>query len=352
MQIWEMFFFFASEQDVIRRVFELGIKLITAESYDFMTNDYSDGIVSAISRLQGYGININVLYDSIDCNENINNTIFSLLEKKIKSVGGLAVLMYVWEKFFYDKYIPALDRYMLSRSIDNKQSVPIQLLISLAIKHLNINDKSYKMKDKQCSEIIDLAQAWYNIWDVEGETGMEYAMDTVANYPLKLFNQIIVDKFCVPKQYNKDYILSSLDHMIKPLFSLCNKKYSYDDYRKVTDYLMNQPCFICIIDVNKMKKYLNVANYKIDMILEDMSISAMKVNCEFISLDASCNHYKWQLIQYPMKRYVYIDYHLCGFGFYSVVYEMIKENDKSIDKKQGIYVERGVREKELHSFLR
>lgn len=332
-------YFFSPKEEVIGKVLEIGTKLMSIEKYDLMTNDYSEGIVKAIEILQGYEINIGVLYDSIDCNEKTNNAIFELLEKKIMSVGGLAVLVYLGEKYFFNNFVPVIDRYMISRSIDNKQSVPIQLLISMAIKHLNINDINYNKKDSQCIEIIDLAQSWYNIWDVEGETGMEYAMGRAENYPLELFNQIIVDKFCVPKQYNKEYILSSLDHMIKPLFLLCNKKYSYDDYRKVTCYLMNQPCFIYVIDIKKMKKKVDVANYKIDMILEDMSIPAIRVNSEFTSLDASCNHYKWPLIQFPMKRYVYIDYHICGFGFYNVAYEIIKENCTSIDKIQGEYVE-------------
>lgn len=347
-------YYFLPKEDIIGRVFELGKELREIQEYDFVHSDYLEDIAKAIGIIQSYGIDVTILFGTIDCNEKTNNSIFELLEKKIMSVGGLAVLVYLGEKNIFDNFVPMLDRYMISRSIDNKQSVPIQLLISLAIKHLSINDNNYNKKDSQCIEIIDLAQSWYNIWDVEGETGMEYAMGRVENYPLELYNQIIVDKFCVPKQYNKEYILSSLDYMIKPLYLKCEKIYSYNDYRKVANYLMDQPCFIWVIDVKKMKRQLDVANYKIDMILEDMSIPAMCVNSEFISYDAPCNHYKWPLIQFPMKRYVYIDYHICGFGFYNVVYEMIKEKDKSIDKKQGEFVEKMLKdelEKKKYSFL-
>lgn len=335
--------FFEPKRDVIECVAKLGVKLLEAKKYDFITNDYSDGIVNAIHILQGYGIEPSIEYGTFDC-EKINHEVFELIEKKVKLAGGLAVLMYLCKNYFGDKYVPDLDRYMISRSIDNRQSVPVQLLISLAIKHLNINDKNYDKKDGQCREIIDLAQAWYNIWDVEGESGMEYAMDTVEMYPLELFNQIAVDKFCIPKQYSKDYILASLDHMIQPLFYLCDKKYSYSDYKKVACYLMDQPCFIGVIDKNRMKKQLDVANYKIDMILNDISIPSIQVNAEFTDIDAACNHYKWPLIRFPMERYVYIDYHICGFGFYNVIYEIIKTSDGSLDKKQGIYVEKMLKE--------
>lgn len=337
-------FFFEPNHDVIEGVAKLGIQLLDAKRHDFITSDYSDGIVNALHILHGYGIEPSIQYGTFDCNERINHEIFDLLEKKVKMVGGLAVLIYLWKTFFGNYYSPDLDRYMISRSIDNRQSTPVQLLISLAIKHLNINDKNYDKKECQCREIIDLAQAWYNILEVEGESGIEYAMTTVNRYPLELYNQIVVDKFCIPKQYTKDYILASLDHMIQPLFYLCNKKYSYSDYRKVACYLMNQPFFIGVLDRSEMKRQLDVANYKIDLILEDISIPAMQVNAEFTNIDAACNHYKWPLIRFPMERYVYIDYHICGFGFYNVIYEIIKRCDGSLDKKQGIYVENMLKE--------
>ena len=337
-------FFFEPNHDVIEGVVKLGIQLLDAKKYDFITSDYSDGIVNALHIFHGYGIEPSIQYGTFDCNERINHEIFELLEKKVKMVGGLAVLMYLGKTFFWNYYSPDLDRYMISRSIDNRQSTPVQLLISLAIKHLNINDKNYDKKECQCREIIDLAQAWYNILEVEGESGIEYAMATVNRYPLELYNQIIVDKFCIPKQYTKDYILASLDHMIQPLFYLCNKKYSYSDYRKVACYLMNQPFFIGVLDRSEMKRQLDVANYKIDLILEDISIPTMQVNAEFTNIDAACNHYKWPLIRFPMERYVYIDYHICGFGFYNVIYEIIKRCDGSLDKKQGIYVENMLKE--------
>ena len=332
-------FFFPPKREVMEKVAAFGIRMLEVEDYDFRTTDYSNGIVSAIRILQGYGFQLHMAYGSVDCGEKLNHEIFKLLERKVKTAGGLALLMYLGKTYFFDQYIPVLDRYMLSRSVDNRQSVPIQLLLSLAIKHLSINDKNYDKKDRQCSEMVELAQAWYNIWDVEGETGMEYAMGTVEQYPLKLFNQIMVDKFCIPKQYNRKYILSSLDHLIQPLFFLGERKYSYDDYRKATCYLMDLPCFIGVLDVNRMKQQLDVAKYKIDLILEDMSISAIQVNAGFTGIDTACDHYKWPLIKYPLNQYVYIDYHICGFGFYHAIYEIIKKHDGAIDKKQGIYVE-------------
>lgn len=346
--------YFEARQDIIRNIFEYGIQLTMIDKYDFVVTDYNKAIIDAIDLLQGYGFKLNVSYSTIECDEKINDAIFQRLETKIKTVGGLVFLEYLARKYFCDNYVALIDRYMVTRTFEYKQSTPIQLLISLAIKHLSLAKRYNENMNHQCTEIVDLAQAWYNIWDVEGESGIEYAINQYENYPLLLFNQMIVDKFCVPKQYNKDYILASLDYMIKPLFSYCQRKYSYEDYRKVTCYFLDLPYFMCMVNIEQLKQQLDVSNYKIDLILRDMSIGAKDVNSEFGSIEAICNHFKWPLICFPVDKYLYIDYHLCGFGFYHVLYEMIKEEYSLIDKMQGTYVENMLKEelrKKNYTFL-
>ena len=76
----------------------------------------------------------------------------------------------------------------------------------------------------------------------------------------------------------------------------------------VIEYLMNLQEYFCCVDVKKMKNVLNVSNYKIDLILEDISTPFGNVNSEFISLSSQCNHDKCSLIRFPMGQLVYIDY--------------------------------------------
>lgn len=227
---------------------------------------------------------------------------------------------------------------MISREIDDKHTVPLQILIALGLKHLKLTDKYNECKEVQCSEIVALAQAWYDIWDVEVESIFEYTM-SVDTYPLILFNQMVVDKFCILKQYSRRYILCSSDNMIQPLFSKAGKCYTYKEYKKVVVYLIELSGFIRSINIVKMKKEIDVANYKIDLILQEISIESNRVNSNFISLDSECNYYRWPLIRFPMNQYVYVDYHICGWGFYYAAYEMIKRVDESIDRKQGELVE-------------
>ena len=69
-------FFFEPNHDVIEGVVKLGIQLLDAKKYDFITSDYSDGIVNAFHILHGYGIEPSIQYGTFDCNERINYEIF------------------------------------------------------------------------------------------------------------------------------------------------------------------------------------------------------------------------------------------------------------------------------------
>ena len=97
---------------------------------------YMQGISNAIHVFQSYGIEITMLYGGIDCDEKLNDAIFEILEKKVKTVGGLALFVYLFRNNIADKYVPVLDRYMLSRERKDGQTTPIQILIALSLKHL------------------------------------------------------------------------------------------------------------------------------------------------------------------------------------------------------------------------
>ena len=60
------------------------------KEYDMLDTAYMQGISNAIHVFQSYGIEITMLYGGIDCDEKLNDAIFEILEKKVKTVGKLA----------------------------------------------------------------------------------------------------------------------------------------------------------------------------------------------------------------------------------------------------------------------
>ena len=57
---------------------------------------------------------------------------------------------------------------MIFRELERKQSIPLQLLISLGMKHLSLDSSKLGKWDEDCKEILDLAKAWYNVLEIEG----------------------------------------------------------------------------------------------------------------------------------------------------------------------------------------
>lgn len=59
---------------------------------------------------------------------------------------------------------------MIFRELERKQSIPLQLLISLGMKHLSLDSSKLGQRDEDCKEILDLAKAWYNVLEIESRT--------------------------------------------------------------------------------------------------------------------------------------------------------------------------------------
>ena len=63
---------------------------------------------------------------------------------------------------------------MIFRELERKQSIPLQLLISLGMKHLSLDSSKLGKRDEDCKEILDLAKAWYNVLEIEGIVVVSY----------------------------------------------------------------------------------------------------------------------------------------------------------------------------------
>lgn len=189
------------------------------------------------------------------------------------------------------------------------------------------------------NEIFQITRAWLDVFDIQSESGMEYSMMRVENFPLYFNNEIIYDKMCTLKQYSKKYILLLLDCLIKPFFDKAEKRYSFKDYCCLAEYLMLLEQPYAFLNLNDIHKKTKIAYYKINLILEDISRPIIEVNSKFKSLEGEINFYTRPIIRFPFKKYLYIDYHFTGFGFYIAAYDMIKAKFDLLDRKLGPLVE-------------
>lgn len=342
-------YYFDVKNDVFIELCILANKYPRKYDTSIKTDISINRMVESAVYLKNKGFEIGVKKASIKYGDEVEKNIFSMLDKKMEVVGGIHILKKVMNEFINKNYIPSIDRFAISRTIDNSRNEPLNLLINLSVRHLNsgITGIYDNERNDSITKIVRLAEAWLDISDIQGDSTIEYSMLGVNDFPYYLKNEMILEKMCIPAQYNARFVLLLLDNLIQPWFDLSlyvEKNYKYEEYRKVAEYMLNQKNLLGQVDTCDMKKKTNVARYKIDKILEDISICKRNINLEFTSLEGKVNLYTRPLISYSLNKYIFIDQHFTGIGFYIAAYDMIKEKINNLDRLQGPIVEKILRD--------
>lgn len=331
-------FYYKVEERTIEQLLIYGLKL---PDFSIDTPQIQlDRMIESANFLKSYGINLDMEYTGFSCGEETSQELFNLVEGKIKSVSGNYIFSKLFSEFF-TKYISILDLYYISRNVKDERNEPINILLNLSAKHLrtNITSNNLSLIESKVTEIFQITRAWLDILDIQIESEMEYSMISAENFPLYFNNEIIYDKMCTPKQYTKKYILLLLDYLIKPFFNKAEKRYSFNEYCRVAEYLMSLEQPYAFLNINDIHKKTKIAYYKINLILEDISRPIKEVNSKFKSLAGETNFYTRPVIRFPVEKYLYVDYHFTGFGFYIAAYDMIKAKFDILDRKLGPLVE-------------
>ena len=331
-------FYYKVEESTIEKLLIYGLRLPDF-SID-IPQIQLDRMIESAKFLKSYGINPEIEYTGFSCSQETSQKLFDLVEGKIKSVSGNYVLSKVFSEFF-TQYISIFDLYNISRNVKDERNEPINILLNLSVKHLraNVTSNNSSLIGSKVNEIFQITRAWLDVLDIQSESEMEYSMMRVEKFPLYFSNEIIYDKICTPKQYSKKYILLLLNYLIKPFFDKAEKRYSFKEYYCLAEYLMSLKQPYAFLNVNDIHKKTKIAYYKIKLILEDISRPIKKVNSKFKSLAGETNFYTRPVIRFPVEKYLYIDYHFTGFGFYIAVYDMIKAKFDILDRKLGPLVE-------------
>lgn len=337
-------YYFKVSIDVFNKLYSLG-NICSRKYYaSFEKQSSVKQVVESALYLKNKSFSFSITESRIETNENLEKSLFEILDKKVSIVGGLNFLQKIINKYINCNYIELIDRFIITRTVDDSRNEPLNLLINLAARHLyerENNEKNTQIMD----EIIRIAEAWLDISDIQGESASEYALMQPNDFPYYLKNEMVFEKMCIPAQYSKKFILKSLDYLIKPWFDkYAKKQYTYNEYRKVAEYILSIEACFGIITAARIKNETRIAMYKVNKILEDIALPANEVNTEFTCLDGKINFFNKPLVKIPINKYFFIDQHFSGFGFYLVAYDAIKENYKLIDREQGVIVEEILRD--------
>lgn len=336
-------YYFSINPIVIEQLYYYGLQL--SENYH-LNNTNSTEVINRIAEsakhLKNLGFNIRVKNGKIDCTEMLIQNIFDFLDRKVVSLGGYNLYYEVMKRFTENKYIGLIDRYIITRTIDNEErNEPINLLINLSARHFTTSKSNLTdiQKKNMSDEIIKIAEALLDILGVQGESSFEYANMKISDISYYIKKEMIFDKVCIPIQYSTQFILKSMDYMIAPWCEKANLIYSYKEYRTIAEYILSIKSKYGIIDHQHLYNRTKIAKYKIAQILKDVSIKAIDVNKNYNSIDSITNLYSRPLISLVDGSYCFIDQLFSGFGFYLAIYDLIKLNYTILDRFQGEVIE-------------
>lgn len=337
-------YYYCVKQATVSQLFLYGGNL--PEKYNYRCNIYDKRMAQSALYLKSLGFPLSVVQGTISYSQETGQNLFDLLDRKIATIGGFSLLKNIMPKYLSECYIPHIDRYVYGRKVDDDKNEPFNLLFQLSSKH--IKDKNTLLAppeiEKNVDEIIKLADAYLDICDIQGTSGIEYSMMDAECFPLYLTNEMVFDKICVAQQYSAKFILTSLNYLIKPWFQYTKASYTYQDYYKVAEYILNIPAFGGVIDVTTLKKKTGISLYRLRQILKDVSLPANEVNREFVSLNSKVNLFSRPIISFPVEKYFFIDEHFCGIGFFNAACEMISRNYPRLEREQGEAVEKMLRD--------
>lgn len=328
-------YYYAVQKDIVDKLFSLGRRY--SHVYPYQPDAYTRSLAESARYLKELGFLINVEYGTISYSDQTAQALFDLLDKKIASISGNTVLQQILPKYT-QYYVEEMDRYLLGRKLDEDRNVPFNLLLQLAAKHMKTKNSHEHIKENDLEEIEKLAYAILDVYDIQGTSGIEYSSLGMDQFPLYLKNEMMFEKICVPRQYSAKFILVSLNHLIRPWFSYANTEYSYQDYYKLAEYVLNKNTQHSL-NLPSIKRATGLSNRRIRMILKDISLPITEVNKEFDSLDGKVNLFSKPVISLPSDRYLILDQHFCGIGFFNTAHDLIRRNYPELDRHQGTAVE-------------
>lgn len=336
-------YYYSAKQENISQLLLYGSDL--PRKYNYRCNIYDKRMAQSALYLRSLGFLLSVEQGTISYSQETGQKLFDLLDRKIATIGGGMLLENIMPKYLSECYIPHIDRYVYGRKVDDDKNEPFNLLFQLSAKHIKEKNTIASQEiEKYVDEIIKLADAYLDICDIQGTSGVEYSMLDAERFPLYLTNEMVFDKICVAQQYSAKFILTSLNYLIKPWFQYAKASYSYQDYYKVAEYVLKIPTFGGVIDMTTLKKKTGISLYRLRQILKDMSIPANEVNREFVSLNSKINLFSKPIISFPVEKYFFIDEHFCGIGFLNAACEMISRYYSRLEREQGEAVEKMLRD--------
>lgn len=343
---------FALNTDMVQKLLDVGIRI--RETCEIPINDNLKYMAESALRLSKIVPGITVSKGTLEFDENLSDKIFRHLDDKMSRLGGLEFLAhYEGHSWLLKRYSAELDRYMICRQdFLGERQKPIHFLLNLAARHISVRPaRQWEYQKNLHDEIIQTATDFLEVCDLQDTSGISYATMRLDELPYYFMNDLFLCKMCIPVQYSSKFILTALNHLIKPWFAEANLTYKYRDYYSVAEYFLGRNWWAedkRFLSLSEIHDKTGVSTHKLKEILKDISISAHEVNKDFNDFNSPANFFDYPLFHDSNRGYCCFDRLLCGYGFLTRIQQLIKRNKNNLDSLQGYALEEWLHEEMRH----
>ena len=341
--------YFPAEPERIRNLLEIGCALMSG-AISLQDTDILIAKADAVKLLLSYGVKAELCEGRFDLSDAACKKIFDQIEAFVKDISGPAMMRYLYDNYLALRYIPPMDRFVISRGANFSEETadfPFRLLWNLSVKHYHSEPRISGSDNirETISKTVELANAWLKAMGLHERTAIQYALMQASQFPLRLKEELLYDAFCVPEQYCSRYVLLLMDYLIKPWFDDYAKvEYRYRDLRNVAKYILESKGGCQLVNIAILKKRTGVSRRRLLMILNDFSWQMDELNHEYNDLTAGTNVTKRPLMRRSDTVFAYFDQHFCGIGFFLRAQELLTEHADGLDRQQGEKLEIALKE--------
>ena len=265
-------------------------------------------------------------------------------------LGGLEFLAhYEGRGWLSKRYSAELDRCMIYRQdFLGERQKPVHFLLNLAARHVSVRPaRQWEYQKNLHDEITQTAADFLEVCDLQDTSGISYATMRLDELPYYFMNDLFLCKMCIPIQYSSKFILAALNHLIKPWFAEANLTYKYRDYYSVAEYFLSRNWWAedkRFLSLSEIHDKTGVSTHKLKEILKDIAIPAREVNKDFNAFNSPANFFDYPLFYDSNRGYCCFDRLLCGYGFLTLIQQLIKRNKNDLDSQQGHALEEWLHE--------
>jgi hypothetical protein len=291
-------------------------------------------LISAVKDLKKEGIRVLIVQGEPELEQDSEELLISKLDGMIKKVGGMFVIRQLFEQEIRNRYNRQLDRYLICRnkrsSLGGKQPesrIPYQYLLQLSLKHLK-GDVLLREANKKnlYNKIIRLSKDYLEVLQLQGYYVLSEILEPLEDFPYRLSRNLNFEKLCIPRQYHPKYIKMLLCNMLEPFYSQGTEKprvYSFFNYVEMVKHILNTAKGPTIFSKNDLKAVLGISEYKLNVMLQDISMEVEQVNPDFLHFLDKTNTWQKPLIKLDEEQYFCLDGRMAGYAFYEVMYQIL-----------------------------